>query len=248
MKPSLLFGDAEQQRDEMWRRLVSKQCNRIFVLGSDTGVGKTRTTALLANALHDAGRRVAYFKPAETGCEGAAGHLHSAEIQSMLQLAKKALGTRVSCPYRFELPLAPYTAAIHKGVTIRVDRLDSALQEAEKDADVVLIEGAGGLMVPLSQNLFYLDLLERWQVQPILVVGNKLGCVSHALMTERLLQSAGFDKTPVLLNNVENTEPDPAQTSNQWTLEATLGRPLWQALPYNAKELDIFPLPEESIQ
>lgn len=235
---SLVPNHTEQQ----WQRL--RTARRIFVTATDTEVGKTRTSALLLNALAAEGRRMAYLKPAETGCTAATGRLQSAEIATILQLARPAVGSRVACPYRYEKPLAPYTAAMHSGALIELARLDRTLAELEAEADCVVIEGAGGLLVPVTHRHNWLDLLVHWQAEPLVVIGNKLGCVSHSLLTERALQQAGYLRTAYILNDCTDSYTAATQ-SNRWTLEATLGYSLLAHLSYGQTALDIPPIARE---
>ena len=231
---SLVPNHTEQQ----WQRL--RTARRIFITATDTEVGKTHTSALLLNALAAEGRRMAYLKPAETGCESTTGRLQSAEIATILRMAHGAVGNRAACPYRYEKPLAPYTAAMHSGALIELARLDRTLAELEAEADCVVIEGAGGLMVPVTTNHTWLDLIVHWQAEPVVVIGNKLGCVSHTTLTERVLRQAGYLRTAYVLNDCTDSHSAATQ-SNRWTLEATLGYSLLAHLRYGQMTLDIPP-------
>ncbi|HXF75466.1 MAG TPA: dethiobiotin synthase, partial [Methylomirabilota bacterium] len=121
----------------------------IFITGTDTGVGKTFFTAALAAYGRELGYRVGVMKPAETGCEEKNGELVPADALLLKQASACAEAMEKICPYRFREPLAPSIAAERAGVKIEIDPLLKAYGEISAAHDLTLVEGAGGLMVPL---------------------------------------------------------------------------------------------------
>ena len=159
----------------------------LFITGTDTGVGKTFVGCALATALRARGRRVAVLKPVETGVEH--------EPEDALRL-RDAAGDPAPldeiCPYRLRAPLAPAVAAPLEGVTVDVERLVALIARRAWTADVLLVEGAGGLLVPISGRTTYLDLALRC-VLPVLIVGaNRLGTINHCALTARVAAAAGL--------------------------------------------------------
>lgn len=159
----------------------------LFITGADTGVGKTYVTCGLATALRARGQRVRVMKPVETGVVEAP--------EDALRL-RDAAGDPAPlddiCPYRLRAPLAPAVAARLEGVTIDVDRLAALIARRAAEADVLLIEGAGGLLVPLAGQTTWLELAVRCAL-PLLVVGaNRLGTINHCALTVRAASAAGL--------------------------------------------------------
>ena len=209
-----------------WLRTTASRRQPVLVTGTDTGVGKTVVSALLLQLAADLGLRPGYYKPFETGCLGRVGSLASAELASILTLAGAAVGTRVSSPYRMQLPASPYTAAMKEGIVFDWRRLDDDLQRLQGACDLVVVEGAGGLMVPIERELTYADLLLRWGLNPLLVVGNRLGCINQALLTLAQCKHCGYCAPLVVVNQLHDQPPAPAESTNLWTLAAVLGRPV----------------------
>lgn len=172
----------------------------LFVTGTDTGVGKTFVACALAAGLRARGRRVGVMKPVETGVDG--------EPEDALRL-RAAAGDPAPladvCPYRFRAPLAPSVAARLEGVPIDVDRLATLLRRRASEADVLLVEGAGGLLVPLGARETWLDFAARLEMPLLLVGANRLGTINHCALTARVAASAGTTVRGFVLS-----QPDPA--------------------------------------
>jgi len=117
-------------------------------------------------------------------------------------------------PYVLEEPLAPMIAAARTGVQIDIAVLDAALAQVEQDADVVLVEGAGGLLVPIDLRVSYLDLFARWQLPLLLVAGNKLGVLNHVLLTVRAAETAGVPVRAIVLTSLSDRDATVAETTN----------------------------------
>ena len=159
----------------------------LFITGTDTGVGKTFVACALATALRERGRRVAVMKPVETGVEG-----EPADALALRAAAADPAPLGDICPYRLRAPLAPAVAARLEGVTIEVARLVALVARRRQDADVLLVEGAGGLLVPLDGQTTYAELAVRAGL-PLLIVGaNRLGTVNHCALTARVAAAAGL--------------------------------------------------------
>jgi len=152
----------------------------VFVTGTDTGVGKTRVAVALVHALRARGLRVAAMKPVSAG--SAAGELNE-DVVALLQAANVAADVRDVNPYAFAPAIAPHLAAQQAGVRIELDSIAAAYARLAAKADVVVVEGAGGWRVPLNEREDMADLAQRLGLPVVLVVGLRLGCLNHALLT-----------------------------------------------------------------
>jgi dethiobiotin synthetase len=172
---------------------------RLGVTGTDTGVGKTVVACALATGLRRRGLRVAAMKPVETGV--------SAEDPSRdgARLARAAGGTlplSMLSPLVYADPVAPLVAARRVGTQVDVALLDHAVRAASNGADALIVEGAGGLLVPLTERLSFDALFNRWQLDAVVVAANRLGVINQTRLTLAALRAAGLTVPMVVLNNV----------------------------------------------
>jgi dethiobiotin synthetase len=192
---------------------MSRNPPGLFITGTDTGVGKTYITAMIARDLVKAGRRVGVYKPVASGCRtDEQGRLVSDDALALWEAAGKPGSLEQVCPQRFRAPLAPCRAASSEGREIDTDRLRSGLDYWQAESEIVLIEGVGGLMCPLGEDEYVADLAEEFGYPLILVARNALGAVSQTLSA--LIVAAtyrdGIDVAGVILNEAQ---PDPADVS-----------------------------------
>lgn len=192
----------------------------LFVTGTDTGVGKTRVAVALIHALRARGLRVAAMKPVSAG--SAPGELNE-DVAALLRAANVDADLRDVNPYAFAEPIAPHIAAEQAGVRIELDVIADAYGRLAAAADVVVVEGAGGWRVPLNERDDMADLAQRLGLPVVLVVGLRLGCLNHALLTAESIAHrqlpwagwAGNHVDPAMACQVENVAalrarlPDP---------------------------------------
>lgn len=152
----------------------------LFVTGTDTGVGKTRVAVALIHALRARGLRVAAMKPVAAGHPP--GVLHD-DVRALLEASNVAADLCDVNPYAFEPAIAPHIAAAEAGVRIDLEVLAQAYARLAAQADTVVVEGAGGWRVPLNEAEDMADLAARLGAPVVLVVGIRLGCLSHARLT-----------------------------------------------------------------
>lgn len=152
----------------------------LFVTGTDTGVGKTRVAVALIQALRAQGLRVAAMKPVSAG--SAPGELNE-DVMALRQAVNVMADVRDVNPYAFEPAIAPHIAAEQAGVRIDLEMIAAAYARLAAMADVVVVEGAGGWRVPLNEQEDMADLAQRLGLPVVLVVGLRLGCLNHALLT-----------------------------------------------------------------
>ena len=183
----------------------------IGITGTDTGVGKTVVSCALAAALAIRGARVGVMKPVETGV----GKEFDPSDASLLAWAAQSHDDRsLVCPYRFPAPLAPLTAARLAGAVIDLDRLDGAFQGIGNDCDIVLVEGAGGLLVPITETCTFATLFSRWRLSLVVVAANRLGVVNHVLLTLRAAQSSSLNVSAIVLHNAGPVAADDSAVGN----------------------------------
>ncbi len=203
----------------------------ILITGTDTGVGKTFVACGLAAHLKESGYRVGVMKPAETGCVEKDGKLFPEDAVRLKEASGCAEPIEKICPYRLCDALAPSVAAERDGVRIDIDRLMDMYQEISLAHDITLVEGAGGLIVPLLPSFTYADLAGVLKLPLIVVAANKLGVINHLLLT---LEHAGCKGLPVLgyvLNQVEGPLSLAADT-NREVLANLTAAPCLAELPF----------------
>ena len=164
-----------------------------FVTGTDTGVGKTLVSQALVRALRRHGRRVAVMKPVASGCRKHAGKLLNDDALALQALSSLRQDYDSINPYAFEAPVAPHLAAASCGVVIDIDRIVMQAQRLQHDCERLVVEGVGGWRVPLGEATELPDLAQALGLPVILVVGIRLGCLNHALMTRQLIEQGGLE-------------------------------------------------------
>ena len=182
----------------------------MLVTGTDTGVGKTFVTAAIAAALAARGRRVGVYKPVETGCETHDGRRIGGDCERLLRAAKGDQSAASAASYLFALPAAPLIAARAEGATIDISRIERDFAAIANAHDVTLVEGAGGLLVPIAEGVTYLELVRRLALPVLVVVGSRLGCINHALLTLGALETAGIACLGYVINCLDAAMDGPA--------------------------------------
>lgn len=201
-----------------------------FITGTDTGVGKTLVAAALIRRHGQRGARVVGMKPVASGCVLTPQGLRNEDALALMEHATVKVPYERVNPYAFEPPIAPHLAAAAVGVTIELPRIVAAYREVEERADVVIVEGAGGWRVPLGPETLLSDLPEQLGLKVILVVGLRLGCLNHALLTAEAIRHAG---NATLVGWIGN-HIDPGFTfakENLATLRARLPAPCLGVIP-----------------
>lgn len=200
----------------------------LFITGTGTGVGKTYVAALIARALGATGRRVGVYKPVASGCELREGRLVSPDAVALWEAAGRPGTVEQVCPQLFAAPLAPHLAAQAEGR--RVDRrlLRDGIRYWQSSADVVLVEGAGGLMSPLSDADYNADLAAEFGYPLVIVAENVLGTINATLQT-LITASAipgGLRVAGVVLNAPRPNANDPSAHTNGDELTCRCSAPL----------------------
>ena len=204
-------------------------CRGYFITGTDTGVGKTTVTLGLMQALQQQGCSVAAMKPVAAGCERTADGWRHADALQLQQQSSVELDYELINPYAFEPAIAPHIAAEQAGITIELNKIVNKYKEIESSVDCVLIEGAGGWKVPLNADETLADLARRMDLDVIMVVAIRLGCLNHALLTADAIAAAGC----TLAGWVANQLPSPPENAqeNIKSLKSRISSPLLGVLP-----------------
>lgn len=169
-----------------------------FVTGTDTGVGKTLITAALALCLKQRGLRVGVMKPIETGQLDGSGVSDAERLRAIVEAPDPV---EIVTPYRFSAPLAPLAAARLAGSTIDMDRIVAAYETLAAGHPMVVVEGIGGVMVPISPQVTVRDLIARLGLPAVVVGRASLGGVNHALLTVEALRERGVVTLGIVLNH-----------------------------------------------
>lgn len=202
-----------------------------FVTGTDTGVGKSLVSAALLCGMAARGMKVAGMKPVASGACITNGIVSNEDVDMLLKYSScPGLDARNINPYVFVPPIAPHLAARQAGVHIRFETIGRALDRLESLADAVVIEGAGGLLVPLGTEGSMADLCTFLQSPVILVVGVRLGCINHALLTVEAMQARGLHLTGWVANCLEKNMPE--LSGNMETLFGRIEAPLLGTIPF----------------
>ncbi len=197
----------------------------LFIAGTDTGVGKTLAAKALIQRGVAAGKRVAAMKPVSAGCVQTPEGWLNDDVAQLRAASNVVLPLALMNPYAFELPIAPHIAAQQAGIEIDLARIESAYREIESQSDEVIVEGVGGLLVPLNANQTAADIVVRLNLPVILVVGMRLGCLNHALLTVEAMQQRGLTLAGWIANRIDPAMP--AFDANLASLQARISAPLW---------------------
>lgn len=203
---------------------------RWFVTGTDTEVGKTVASSALLQAACAAGLRCAGYKPVASGSEMTADGLRNADALALQKNSNVPLVYAEVNPYTFAEPTSPHIVSLAENRPIALAQLSAGLRQLEQRVDWLLVEGAGGWFTPLSEQYTFADWVQQEQLPVILVVGIKLGCINHALLTAQVIQQAGLHLAGWIANDV--TEPGKRHAEYLATLRRMLPAPLLGEIPH----------------
>jgi len=175
----------------------------VFIAGTDTGVGKTLVAQALIERGVAAGRRVAAMKPVSAGCMQTPEGWLNDDVARLRAVSNVALPLALLNPYAFEPPIAPHLAAKQAGIEIDLARIGSAYREIAAHSDEVIVEGVGGLLVPLDAKHSAADIILGLDLPVILVVGMRLGCLNHALLTVEAMAQRGIKLQAWVANQID---------------------------------------------
>lgn len=207
-----------------------------FVTGTDTEVGKTLVSGALILKLREQGKQAIGFKPVVAGTyQSANGELLNEDLETLRIASGLAPGQMNLSSYVLDMPVAPHLAAASKGIVLQLGTIMQGLLETQKHSDCLVIEGAGGLLIPLNDHENLGDLVQQISLPVILVVGMKLGCINHALLTQEAIKARGLKIAGWVANSLANEMP--LLQENVATLQTKINAPFLGLIPSLPKAL-----------
>lgn len=175
----------------------------VFITGTDTGCGKTSVGCALAAEIRARGHKLAVLKPVETGCEERDGDRRAEDALALAEAADDRRSAEQVCPYRFALPAAPTVAARAEGAEIELETIQRAYRGACEAAEIVLVEGAGGALVPVTESCDMLALASLLELPLLLVARAALGTINHTRLTLEAARQRGQQVLGVVISHTE---------------------------------------------
>jgi len=201
-----------------------------FVTGTDTGIGKTWSSLALMQYFQQQGKTVVGMKPVAAGCEWLDGQFKNEDALALQAQASIDIPYNLINPYAFELPVSPHIAAQAVGEEIEISVIRDEYEKLQTLADVVIVEGAGGWMVPLNAKEDIAQLAEQLALPVIVVIGMRLGCINQAKLTFAAIKSMGLPCVGWIASCVE--EDMQQLEANIKTIDAAADMPLLAVFPY----------------
>jgi len=199
-----------------------------FITGTDTGVGKTLIACALLHAFARSGKSVVGMKPVAAGCDA----LLCEDVAALRAASTVDAPREWVNPYALPAPVAPHLAAQQAGIALEIAPMLNAFRQLQALADVVIVEGVGGWLVPFNATQSSADLAQQLGLPVILVVGMRLGCLNHALLTAQAIRAQGLQLAGWVANRID---PEMALCDeNVQALQARLDAPLLGSVPHNA--------------
>ena len=206
-----------------------------FITGTDTDVGKTFIACALIAAFAARGWRAAPMKPIAAGTIIVDGVAVNEDVAALREVSQTRAALRDTNPYCFAEPIAPHLAARHEDVAVDIQVIRAAFDRIKADADTVVVEGAGGFLVPLSDNSSMAEIPVALSLEVILVVGMRLGVLNHALLTVEAIRSRGLTLAGWVANTPIAGTPMLAFGENLATLKHMIEAPLLATVPYHGR-------------
>lgn len=201
-----------------------------FVTGTDTGVGKTLVAASLLHKCRERGWTALGMKPVAAGCDSDDSHESNEDVEALIAASNLTVDRTLINPYLFREAIAPHIAAEEAGVCIALPHIADCFRQLSDLADAVVVEGAGGFLVPLGATYDSGDLARLLGLPVVLVVGMRLGCINHALLTQEAIKSRGLSLAGWVANRVT---PDMDRfEENLAALRLRLSAPLLGVIPF----------------
>jgi dethiobiotin synthetase len=195
----------------------------IFITGTDTGVGKTYVAAGIAEQLRQDGVDVGVMKPAETGCAARAGKLVPRDAKRLIKAAGVTDSLELVNPVRMRKPLALLVAAAMEGLRIDPRDIQNAFQTLASRHEYMIVEGAGGIMVPIAPGYSFLDLAQEMGLPVLIVARPSLGTINHTLLTVKALKDRGLAIAGIVINYADDRRPGLAEKTSPAVIEEISG-------------------------
>lgn len=220
--------------------MLTKPPQGLFITGTDTEVGKTYVATLIVKDLVAAGHRVGVYKPVASDCVADGPHLVSEDAVALWEAAGRPLNLEAVCPQRFQAPLAPHLAARHEGREIDSQLMREGLSRWADECDIIVVEGAGGLMSPINDDEYFADLAYDFHYPVLVVAPNFIGVINQTLQT--LITAScfrdGIHVAGVILNDARLFDGDLSMESNRQQIASRARAPVLTRLRYEATEFE----------
>lgn len=211
----------------------------LFIAGTDTGVGKTVVTGLLSRFLLQKGYRVVTQKWAQTGCAGAPSDIDT-HLKFMGKKRKDFAGyLPLMIPYAFKFASSPHLAAGLERKKINLGKIKKSIRILSENFDFVIVEGVGGLLVPLNEKALLIDVIQALNMGVVLVAGNKLGAINHTLLSLESLHARGINIIGIVFNNILKNGPGVILKDNPRIIKKLTGEAILGLLPYRRNPLQL---------
>jgi len=205
----------------------------VFVTGTDTGVGKTLVAGLLARYLREQGYRAITQKWVQTGTRDFPSDIPThLKLMGMKQEAIQEHEEDVT-PYVFELAASPHLAAAHENTSIDTRKIIASFRRLSKEFDTVIVEGAGGILVPLNKKKLLIDVVETLALPVVVVAANKLGAINHTLLTVEALQTRNIEVLGIVFNTLDRRQDETVLQDNPKIVKTFARVPILGQLPWS---------------
>ncbi len=205
----------------------------IFITGTDTGVGKTYVAIGLIKTMKEKGLNFCPMKPVETGCRIRRGELVPEDSVKLMEASGVNEPIDLINPYRLKNPLAPSVAADIERVHINRRRIFSVYNRLLKKYDFIIVEGAGGIMVPMDKKYLFLDLIKDFNLPVVIVSRPGLGTINHTLLTIKAIRNNGLNIFGVIINYTVKSKKGLSEKTNPEAIEKLGGVPILGIVPYS---------------
>ncbi len=202
---------------------MQKNKTAYFITGTDTDVGKTYIASTLVKHFCQQGLQAVGMKPVAAGAELVNGRLLNSDVIELIKASNVDADLALINPYVFAPAIAPHIAAEQAAIKVSLDNIQQSFDALQAKADVVVVEGAGGFRVPINRQETMADLAVKLNLPVILVVGVRLGCINHALMTAGSIRATGLNLVGWVANRIDQNMP--AIEENIATLKAMIKAP-----------------------
>ena len=203
----------------------------LLITGTDTGIGKTVVAASIAQILNEQGYRVAVFKPAGSGCVQRREGLVSEDAELLAHCANARHPLDLICPQRYAEPLAPAIAAERARQPLDWEAINRSIKIMSRDSDVMIVEGIGGVLVPMDETHTFLDAAADMKSPAVVVARAALGTINHTLLTLAALRSRNIPVAGVVINRYPTDTPGLAEETNPRAIEKWGKTPILAIVP-----------------
>jgi dethiobiotin synthetase len=205
----------------------------LFVTGTDTGVGKTLIAGAIAKILSQKGKKVGVFKPIATGCKKTKAGLVSEDAQFLASCTKSEFGLDVINPVKFEKPAAPFSCEKAENRKVDFVKIAIAYNQICSKIDYVIVEGIGGIRVPITKNVDVLGLAKAFNLPVVIVARPGLGTINHTLLTIDAIRSCGLPLAGVVISGYDKAKADFAEQTSPGCIAETGKTQILAVVPYD---------------